>query len=153
MILDTCSNADRYSSLHPLFAEAFRFLRERKTRTLKPGTYEIRGKDLYAIVTRQESATPPAVKLEAHRRYIDIQAAIEGEFPVGWRSVADCRRTDSPYSEEKDVAFYADPPACSFVVDSGQFVILFPEDAHAPGLPAGPLTKVVLKIAVKPKAD
>ncbi len=153
MILDTLHNADRYLSLHPLFEEAFRFLRESNPTALKPGTYEIRGKDLYAIVTRQESAAPSAVKLEAHRRYIDIQVALEGEFPLGWRPVGDCHNVATPYSEEKDVAFYSDPVECIFAVKSAQFVILFPEDAHAPGLPPGPLVKVVLKIAVKPGTE
>jgi len=151
MILDRLDNASRYAKLHPLFSAAFDFLKSKRPASLAPGTYPIRGEALFAIVSRQEpGATPPPLRLEAHRRYIDVQVALKGAFPCGWRALKDCKTVESRYSREKDIAFYSDPVDTLLNVARGAFVILYPEDAHAPGMATSPLVKVVFKIEVCP---
>jgi len=150
MILDTLVNANRYASLHPLFSVAFDYLRQLNPASVEPGTVPIQGDDLFAIVSREDPdpAVSPSLRLEAHRRYIDIQVALEGKFPIGWRALRDCKKMDVPYSEEKDVVFFSDPVECVLTVGEGEFAILYPEDGHVPGPAMLPLLKVVLKVAV-----
>ena len=65
---------------------------------------------------------------------------------------ADALKVDTPYHDEKDVAFYADPElSSSFLVLPGQFAIFFPADGHKPGVMAGArdaVRKVVVKVRV-----
>ena len=57
-----------------------------------------------------------------------------------------------PYDESKDAARYADCPGADLVIGSGYFLVVFPDDAHEPGLaPDGkcaPVKKVVMKVPV-----
>lgn len=56
MILDLLANANRYTTLHPLFPHAFEFLTSTNLRTLAPGRYPIEGERLFAIVERFQAA-------------------------------------------------------------------------------------------------
>ena len=148
MILDTLANADRYAATHPLFARAFQFLRETDLAALKPGRIEILGDRLFALPQEPDGRGREGARLESHRKYIDIQFTVAGNEEIGWRALADCRDVTEPHSDEKDIAFYGDRPDVWTRVAPGQFVIYWPEDAHAPLGGTGPLRKVVLKIAV-----
>jgi biofilm protein TabA len=63
--------------------------------------------------------------------------------------LADCQSIDTPYSEERDIAFFSDRPAAWLPLAQGQFMVFFPEDAHAPLAADGPLHKVVVKLLVE----
>ena len=58
-----------------------------------------------------------------------------------------------PYDEAKDAARYADCPGADLVIGEGYFLVVFPEDAHEPGLAVGgvcaPVKKVVMKVPVE----
>ena len=57
---------------------------------------------------------------------------------------------ETPYSEEKDVVFYREPPASSsLLLSAGEFAIFHPDDAHKGGCMAGGkdgVRKVVVKV-------
>ena len=149
MIFDDIRNWDacRFS---PAVAKAFAFLDSLPV-SAEEKTYEIQGRDIYAMVQSYETIVESAEKLEAHRRYVDIQYCLEGEeiilvapekaFPVL-----------TPYSETQDVAFYdaKDERFVSrLVMTPGRFAVLFPQDAHfakrAANAPCR-VRKVVVKI-------
>ncbi len=147
MIIDTLDNAQKYFTAHPLFQRAFEFI------TMKPdpasGTTELKGRDLYAIVSRTDGEPEKPPKLEAHRRYIDIQIALAGSFDIGWKSLASCKRNIKAYDEENDYVLYEDESDVVVTLQPGMFGVFFPEDAHAPMTSKDPLTKMVLKVKVQ----
>ncbi len=116
--------------------------------------YPLQGDDIYAMVMSYETRTPETAVLETHRKYLDIQAVLDGGevmewFPTGGLAV------NKPYEESKDVEFYHHPNS-SFArmnVFPGIFVALFPHDAHMPSLMIGntpeSIKKVVVKVNVK----
>jgi len=89
-------------------------------------------------------------KLEAHRKYIDIQLVLEGDETMGWKPLADCLNPVSEHSMEKDIRFFHDAPASWIAVPPDHFCIFFPEDAHAPLVGKGQVRKVIFKVAVNP---
>jgi YhcH/YjgK/YiaL family protein len=99
----------------------------------------------------QQYQTKPLAegKWESHRKYIDVQYVEEGVERIGWTPVAGLTVTE-PYDEAKDIAFYQGDG--DFVtVPAGSFVILFPDDAHMPGIAVdkpSPVKKVVVKVRV-----
>jgi len=148
MILDTIQQADRYFALNPGFAAAFAFLRRPDLRELPVGRYEIDGDAVYALVQRQMGRKADAGKLEAHKKYIDIQVVLGGVDTMGWRSTPTCEEIAMPYSAEKDAMLFTDQPTAWAAVGPGEFAIFFPADAHLPLISDGELQKVVLKVQV-----
>jgi biofilm protein TabA len=148
MILDTLKNTDRYAGLHPDFATAFDFLRSPSVATLPAGRCEVLEKRVFVIVGKDKGKSRENARLEAHRKYIDIQFVVSGEEWIGWRDLKTCRETGLGYSAEKEIEFYTALPTKWFRVPPGSFAIFFPDDAHAPLAGEGPVHKVVVKVAV-----
>jgi biofilm protein TabA len=146
MILDTLTNSNRYGSVHPLFAQAFEALHN--AHTLPPGTHTIDGDNLFIIIAEQQSEPAQNIRLEAHRKYIDIQTALDGSFDIGWRALEQCRILYSDYDTSNDVVLFDDRPDFFAALRPGMMAILFPDDAHAPMPPVGSVRKAVVKVRV-----
>lgn len=150
MIIDTVQNASRYFSVHPLFQKAFEYMGAVDTTGIEPGTYEIQGGALKAIVSEKEgrSRGESLQKFECHRKHIDIQLCISGKEEIGWKPLGSCVSDQSGYDEIKDVQFFGDAPDTFFSLEDGQFVIFFPEDVHAPMIGQGMIRKMVIKVKI-----
>jgi len=150
MIFSSLSQSSRYAALHPLFQRAFDYIRDNDLYALAPGRYHLAGDDLIAIVEQVPGKAREAARLEAHRRYIDIQLVLEGVDEMGWKPLADCLNPVGEHSVEKDIRFFLDAPASWIAVSPDHFCIFFPEDAHAPLVSSGLVRKVIFKVAVTP---
>ncbi|MFA7382307.1 MAG: YhcH/YjgK/YiaL family protein [Desulfurivibrionaceae bacterium] len=112
--------------------------------------YHLLGDDLFAIVMSYETRTPETSELEAHRKYLDIQAVLTGEEVIGWGQV-DALEIGIPYDVAKDVELYKHPAQGLLRVDllPGNFVALFPHDAHMPSLMTQQTPIYTKKVVVK----
>ena len=149
MILDKLENAENYYDMHPDFEKAFAFLRQKGLAELPADRYEIEGKKLFCMISKGPGRSREEAKLEAHRKYIDIQYVIAGADEMGWKPTSACALVDTPYNADKDIEFFKDKPDSWMEVPAGSFVIFFPQDAHAPMVSNEEIHKAVLKIAVK----
>jgi biofilm protein TabA len=136
----------RYIPLHPRFKGAFDFLLTGDLTKMPIESHRIDGQNVYANFSFGQGKKKGDARLEAHRRYIDIQYLIEGNEEIGWKHLDRCMEIQNPYSEEKDVMFYADHPESWVTLVPDQFTIFFPEDAHAPNVSDSKLRKVVVKV-------
>lgn len=148
MIFSALAQAHRYAALHPLLPQAFAYLRDTDLNALKPGVHQIIDKQLFIIVEQANGRTRGEAKLEAHRKYIDIQLVLEGLDEMGWQALADCHQPLDEHNAERDICFFDDEPAAWITVPPQHFCIFFPEDAHAPLVGTGAIRKVIMKIAV-----
>ena len=87
-------------------------------------------------------------KFECHNKNIDIQYCISGSETFGWKPRQDCSNVKEAYSDEKDVLFFNEKPDMYFTLHSGQFVVFFPEDVHAPSISDGEIKKLVIKVKI-----
>lgn len=165
MVLDRLIHWRRYAALHAGFPAAFAALADAQSADLPPGKHSIDGDRLYLIVGRDGGRGRDGAKLEAHRRYIDIQLTLAGQEEIGWSPLADsvsAARTpatgaasavaiepDAPYDAARDIAFYSARPEAWLALPPGTFAIFFPDDAHAPLAGLGEIIKVVAKVAVE----
>jgi len=149
IIINKLQHAERYFNMHPAFEKAFAFLRQDGLAELPADRYEIDGDRLFCMISKGPGRSRAEAKLEAHRKYIDIQYVIAGTDEMGWKPTADCKVIDTEYDEDKDIMFFKDQPDSWTPVPAGSFVIFFPQDAHAPLVSSGEIHKVVLKIAVE----
>lgn len=151
MIFDNIKNAQTYFKLGANFKKAFEFLKNEDLSRL--GKYEIEGNNIWANIQEYQTKLPQEGKLEAHRKYIDIQFIIKGEEKLGCLNIAQTLE-DTPYSVESDLEFLKakDPENINFTkAKEGDFLIFFPHDAHMPGLCTDVpkyLKKAVVKIRV-----
>ena len=147
MVLDTLVQSGRYAGLHPSFARAFTFLRTADLASLPPGRHDIDGDRMYVSIDHVEGRGREGARLEAHRRYIDIQLTIDGDEEIGWSPLASCEHP-TPFDAAKDAGFFDDRPGAWLAVPRGTFAIFFPQDAHAPLAGHGRLKKAIVKVAV-----
>ena len=150
MIIDTLANAKKYYCVHPLFEKAFAYINSVDLAAMEPGKYDIEGNQLRAIFSNKEgmSAAESILKFECHDRHIDIQLCISGKETIGWKPRESCLAQKGEYNPEKDVLFYNDAPDTYFGLTDGQFVILFPEDVHAPMIAEDMVQKLVIKVKI-----
>lgn len=149
MIIDTLANASKYYSVHPLFKEAFEYIANTDLANAPDGKSEI-AKGLKAIFSNAQGKTAEASlsKFECHNRNIDIQVCINGVETIGWKPRSKCTKDNGGYNDEKDVQLYLDDADTFFQLTNSQFVILFPEDVHAPMIGEGVIKKLVIKVAI-----
>jgi YhcH/YjgK/YiaL family protein len=148
MVLDDLRNAKRYFDLHAGFRAGFDFLARTDLRGLECGKYELAGDRLFALMNRDPGRGHAGARLEAHRKYIDIQLLVDGREEIGWRPTSECSELTDPYSDERDIMFFADRPHAWIALPAGKFMIFYPEDAHAPLAATGDNIKAVIKVAV-----
>ena len=146
MILDTLNVIDKYASLHPAFPAAFEFLRSIDPDGFTSGRRDIVDDRIFALGSVTAGVGVTGARLEAHRRYIDIQYSVAGIDNIGWRPLSKCIGQDTEYDPERDVVFYSDIPETWFGLSQGDCAIFFPDDAHAPFAVNGHLHKIVIKV-------
>jgi YhcH/YjgK/YiaL family protein len=103
---------------------------------------------VFALVQRYVTKPPAEGRWEAHRRYIDLQFVAAGQERIGYTHIS--RLTADPYDPERDLTWLSGPGDL-VTVPGGSFMLLWPQDAHMPGISVDrpePVTKMVIKIAV-----
>lgn len=149
MVYDKLESAENYFAINSGLEAAFNFIKQEGIEKLESAQYEIKGDKVFAIITDNAGKTKNEAKLEAHRKYIDIQFLISGDENIGWRSYKDCRVVQSVFDEAKDAELFFDEPQMYFKLLPGAFVIFFPEDAHAPMISDNKVHKIVVKVAIE----
>ena len=67
---------------------------------------------------------------------------------IGIISTEKCSKIKSGYDETNDYELYDDKPENFVTIHPGEFLIVYPEDAHAPLIGEGKLRKAVVKIKI-----
>ena len=148
MIKDNIKNAEKYFSLSDDIKKALLYLQNTDFKSLKSGRYYIDGDNMY--VNLDEYETRISDRIEAHRKYIDIQYIVKGEENIGVATL-DNLTPITEYDTDKDIIFYKGD-ANLHTVKENEFIIFYPEDAHLPCQiikNQGHVKKAVVKILIK----
>jgi biofilm protein TabA len=148
VVSDLLANAHLYTALGTRIARGLRFLAETDLANLPPGKHEIDGKRLFALVSDYTPKPFPECRWEAHRHYIDLQYMVSGLERIGVAPVVRMKETE--YQADRDLA-WLEGEGDLLAFGAGQFMLLWPGDAHMPGVEAGvpgQARKVVVKIAL-----
>ena len=100
--------------------------------SIAPGKYEIDGKDVYVSIIEKETSSMDNFKFEAHKNYLDLQYIISGGEIMVYAPVSDCE-VITEYNAEKDVYFLNGDKRSEMKLSAGEFYLVHPFDAHAPG--------------------
>ena len=147
MIQCLLADARRLEALSPAFAIAVEWLSAHNPARVKPGRYELAEG---VFVNCEEPALRPAsqAKLETHRRYADIHVPILGPERIGLAYTSALSHPVADYDADRDIRFFTDEYSVVAEVKPGEILVVFPEDAHAPNIGAGPHRKLCVKIPV-----
>ena len=147
MIKDKLANSSTYYSLSDRLILGLEWLKTTDLKKIADGKYTILDEDVYANV--QTYTTKNDAPFEAHRKYIDIQYMISGVEKIGVVDYAECDVKEE-YDANRDIEFLkCNSSSEKQVLREGDFVILFPHDAHQPSLNyenESVVKKVVVKI-------
>ncbi len=150
MIIDQLANSSLYLGVHKRLAVAFDYLRKTDLAKVEPGTYEIDGRKIYAMVQQYETKIREKGRWEAHRKYIDVQYVHKGQERFGYATLQELKA--GMYEETKDfLPLEGGGKGDFFVVREGTFVVLLPQDGHMPGIAVStpqPVKKFVVKVAL-----
>lgn len=148
MIVSNLENSSRVYDIHPLFKKLFEYLESHDLLNEELGRITIEGDDLFINNVNPQCVELEQQKLELHRDYIDIHILLEGEEKIGWKAIEDLEFECQAYDKDSDCSLFSDKPDVIVPLKPGQFLIAFPEDAHAPIIGEGKIRKLIAKIKI-----
>jgi YhcH/YjgK/YiaL family protein len=149
MIIDKLSNSHLYSSLGERINKAFEYLKQTDFSKMELGKYKIDGENIFALVNEYNTKDEGEGKLEAHKKYIDVQFVAKGKELMGYSPLENQIVIDE-YNQQNDIIFFSGEKSFT-QVDEGMFAIFFPTDVHLPGIKVNEksyVKKVVIKVKV-----
>lgn len=147
MIWDTLSNAGRYKGISRAMNAALDWLAQTELDKLKNGRVDIAA-GVYANVADVDRKPPEDGAWEKHKLHADIQISLLGEEQIGVLPVSEVSAWGD-YDGLHDSTVSAAPGmGVSVSIKPGLFVVLFPWDAHKPGIGSGHGRKVVIKVDI-----
>ncbi len=131
MIIDNIKNADKYAGLHPSFAAAFEALAAITSDT-PDEKITVDGDNIFINLATYTNKNVKDCLFESHKKYLDIQYVITGGELIDVCETDDLKATDDRLDTD-DIAFYENTDVFSTAyLREGDFVILFPGEAHRP---------------------
>ena len=145
MIFDHVSHIGSYEGIDQRIYAGLKLL-EQDFSGMEDGRYEVND-DLYFMLQSYETK-PKNEFPESHRKYVDIQYVLSGTEVIGVGAIEEMEQLDA--IPERD--FYSNRgPVDHITVSAGKFVVLWPQDAHAPGIAVfepEPVRKCVVKVRI-----
>ncbi len=133
MIYDTLNNAEQYKGLNADIDKVLEAAKAFTPENFPEGPIMLDGKDVYMNMAKYETYGTDKALVEAHQKYIDVFVMIEGSEIVYVKDVNCLTKITKPYDPSCDalLANYNEGASAIRMVP-GSFLILFPQDAHAP---------------------
>ena len=115
------------------------------------GKYDLEN-GVYVSVQKYTTKARSEAKYEAHKKFIDIQMILSGKELIAVSPIEKMTISDE-YNEEKDFMLFHHNDECTdYVLEAGDFLILYPQDVHMPGVcvnEKSPVRKIVVKVPVE----
>ena len=110
MILDPLENSKRIECIHPLFKQAFDYVKSTDFSKMEDGKYDIADAGFTVSIASLFGKEKSEAAIETHKKFIDIQFPLLGVEKIGWKPGDQLLEESVPYNEEQDIAFYIDKP-------------------------------------------
>ena len=149
MIKDKLKYTNNYCNISEKLKMGFEWLKSNNLDAIDTGKHIIGNDGMYVNVESYNTKTD--ANYEAHRKYIDIQYMINGVEYIGVTDIGECRVVEE-YDNDRDIEFLVKNGGDEYqVLKTGDFIVLFPNDAHKPSISPSKQTnvrKAVVKVPV-----
>ena len=133
MIYDTISHADRYRGLHPDIDRVLQEVTAYTPDNYPAGRVELDGERVFLNLAEYDTHAAAEAMMEAHREYIDVMYMVEGTERIYVKPTERLQSVSKAYDPAVDALLAdIDGGSCEIRLEAGDFIILFPQDAHAP---------------------
>ena len=149
MIFDKISNLSRYLYV-PGVSKVIDYLRDNDVLSLQVGKYDLGDECFVRVFDYVTHEEPEEVLLEAHRNYLDLQLVIKGKETFLTQAI-ELGEEKVPYNKEKDVEFFTAGYHNVLGLETGDFVIVCPNDLHVGNINADgeeQVKKLVFKLKI-----
>ena len=126
MILASNSAALDYRGIHPNLDLALEHVTPEFLSALGEERVELKGEEVYCTKFTYETVPDEEAFFEAHRLYLDIHLMLSGSERVELASPAALEQFD----HQGDFYAYRGEGRHSLVLSPGDFLVVFPDDAH-----------------------
>jgi biofilm protein TabA len=133
MIVNHISNFNTYKGLNDKFDKAFEYIGKNNLEEMEPGFYEIEGEELFLNLVEYETKSINERVWESHKKYIDIKVIVEGNEFIGYE-LFDRMIIKEDYDEKDDIYLLEGSLQSKVMLEKGDFIICFPQDAHMAGM-------------------
>ena len=146
MILDRIENKSLYEGINEGIRRVLDF-----ASTLTPETYPtekvyLDGDALFINAPQYVTHAREGAVTEAHRKYIDVMYMVDGEENIYVKPTANLSKITKEYDPEGDALLAdTDDDTTAVRLEAGMFLVLFPDDAHAPACDPLPKSSVAVK--------
>ena len=147
MILASNSAALDYRGMHPNLDLALEHITPEFLSTLGEERVELKGEEVYCTKFTYETVPDEEAFFEAHRLYLDIHLMLSGSERGELASPAALEQFD----HQGDFYAYRGEGRHSLVLSPGDFLVVFPDDAHKIKMRVDgrkTVTKAVFKIKI-----
>jgi YhcH/YjgK/YiaL family protein len=151
MILDTLDHAQQYENISKGLKQTLLTLENWQTEPYVTGRTDVQGEQLYLLANAYATKSlGEESRLEVHRSYIDVMYMVEGEELIYVKPTEQLRQVDKLYDPAIDAMLAKlDGDETAVRLQKGQFLVLFPQDAHCPGNRSGncdSVKKIICKL-------
>lgn len=152
MILDKIENIGLYSSINEKIAKVIEASKKYNAENFPKGQEFLDGENLYMNFANYDTNLREGALTEAHRKYIDVMVMISGSETVYVKPTKNLKNVTKEYTEEIEALLAdTDDDTTAVRLEEGSFLVLFPQDAHAPGCIAGEkcsVKKIIGKVLI-----
>lgn len=149
MIYAKQKDALAYRGIHPNLDLALERVTPEFLASVGTERVEIKGGDVYATRFSYETVPPEKRIFEAHKKYLDIHIMVDGS--EGVEIAPPDALTETDRAEAKDFYSYQGEADYKLVLSPGDFLVVFPGDAHRIKLQVDEpktVSKVVFKVKI-----
>ena len=151
MIYAELKNIKTYKGISKNLDKAIDFIVGKKYLNANFGKNIIDGDAVYfncpeKPITRENTG----LELEYHKRYADIHIVLEGEEAIAYSPFEDCVETKS-FNAEEDYALMKGKTQVELIMNTKNFLIIFPEEPHLALLKVDTpkeIKKVIFKVEI-----
>ena len=127
------------------------FLANHDMETIQLGRHDL-GNDEFVNVMEFTPGQREEKSYETHKDYLDIQMVIRGAEICEVAPLSQCQEL-KPYDQKNDIAFHSNATQGEqYLLAPGRFIVVWPEDAHMPGIALCEEPELVRKAVFKIRA-
>lgn len=133
MILDKIENISCYMGVLPAITTALEKAAVYTPDNYPGGRVDLDGDNLFLLLNTYETHSAEDALFEAHQKYIDVMYMVEGEEIIYVKPTDKLSAVTQAYDPQIDALLAKlDRDATPVRLTAGSFIVLFPQDAHAP---------------------
>ena len=149
MVFGNIRDLKDFSWLESQVRKCFDYAQTHDLLSYEKGSHPIEGDDLFVNIVEYTTTNAADRFWEAHRQYLDLHFMLRGPEQIDVNFIDNMEQKE--IVEKDDFLPLEGEPNCSVVLNSGDFLLCYPKDAHRTAVQVGqPATikKAIFKIKI-----